>query len=453
MSLFTDFTIHLEPLMSHYHVPGLAVGVIDGETEASTGLGVTSLAHPLPVNADTLFQVGSITKTVTGTLALRLVEAGQLALDEPVRRWAPELRLADEAVAERVTLRHLLTHLGGWAGDFFDDSGPGDDALARTVARLDRLPQLTPLGEVWAYNNAGFYIAGRAIEAAGGDTYENLARRLVLEPLGMANACYFAAEAILQRVVVGHLPVFAGQAGPPEVARPWGLTRAANAVGGLLASAGEMLRYARFHLGDGATPGGQRLLQPETLAAMHTPQAPAGYGEQVGLTWFIGDKQGVRTLRHGGATKGQTALLLLAPSRQFALVSLANSDRGGELHQAAAAWALAHYLGLPASDPEPVAASVEELEQYVGRYTAQLADRVLSLQGGTLWLQVEPHGGFPTPDTPPSYTPPPMRLAPIGPDRAVALDEPMQGAVLEFMRGPAGELAWLRMGGRLHRRM
>ena len=85
---------------------------------------MTNVEHPLPVDADTLFQIGSISKTVTATAAMRLVEAGRLDLDAPLRHYLPELRLADEAVAAAVTAHHLFIHTGGWAGDYFADGGP-----------------------------------------------------------------------------------------------------------------------------------------------------------------------------------------------------------------------------------------------------------------------------------------------------------------------------------------
>ena len=76
-----------------------------------------------------------------------------LDLDEPVRTYLPDLRLSDEEVARTVTTRHLLTHVGGWVGDVFEDTGGGDDALEKIVERLADAPQLTPLGEVFSYNN------------------------------------------------------------------------------------------------------------------------------------------------------------------------------------------------------------------------------------------------------------------------------------------------------------
>src|SRR5262249_35618917 len=258
--------------MLRLHVPGVAVGLFHEGQEYSAGFGVTSVENPLPVTADTLFQIGSTTKTVTGTSAMRLVEQGILDLDAPVRPYLPDLRLAAEDVAARVTLRHLFTHTGGWPGDYFEDTGSGDDALARMVARLHLLPQQTPLGMLYAYNNAGFYIAGRVIEAVTSRPYESVARELVLEPLGMSMTFFTPSDVMTHRFAVGHIE----RAGSPTVARPWPLARAANAVGGLASTAIDQLRYARFHLGDGTTLDGVRLLSPESMRLMQSPQGPGG---------------------------------------------------------------------------------------------------------------------------------------------------------------------------------
>src|SRR5438270_5445236 len=141
--------------MSRYHVPGVAVGILHDGTIDVDGWGVTSVEHPLPVDADTLFQIASVTKTITATVIMRLVERDALDLDAPVRRYLPEFRLRDEDAASRATLRHLVTHTGGWLGDSFTDFGRGDDALARYVTAMAELEQLTPLGEIWHYSNSG----------------------------------------------------------------------------------------------------------------------------------------------------------------------------------------------------------------------------------------------------------------------------------------------------------
>jgi CubicO group peptidase (beta-lactamase class C family) len=188
--------------MSRCSIPGVSIGVYQNGQEHSAGFGVTSLENPLPVTPSTLFQVGSITKTFTTTALMRLVEMGCLSLDNPVRLYLPSLRLSDENVAARVTLRHLLTHTAGWLGDYFNDFGSGEDALARMVASLVDLPQLTPLGEIWSYNNAAFNVAGRLVEVASGKPYETALKELVLEPLGLQNSYFFADDVITHRFVV-----------------------------------------------------------------------------------------------------------------------------------------------------------------------------------------------------------------------------------------------------------
>jgi CubicO group peptidase (beta-lactamase class C family) len=318
--------------MERLHVPGVAVGIADGDAEYTAGLGITNIEHPLPVDADTLFQIGSITKTVTATVAMRFAEQGRLDLDVPVRTYLPDLLLADEQVAANVTLRHLFNHTGGWAGDYFDDMGQGDDALAKIVAKLVDLPQLTPLGEVWSYNNAGFYLAGRVLEIVAGKPYETVARELVLEPLGMERSFFFPGDLMTYRFAVGHENSFEDGEPPVSVARPWPLARTANPAGGISSTARDLLRYARFHMGDGTAADGARLLARDALAQMQTPAVPAANGEFVGITWFIKDIDGARIVRHSGGTNGQTSAFVMVPARRFAIAVLTNAERGGELN-------------------------------------------------------------------------------------------------------------------------
>jgi CubicO group peptidase (beta-lactamase class C family) len=436
--------------MERLHVPGVAVGVLHEDREEVAGFGVTNVDHPLPVDADTLFQIGSITKTVTATAALRLVEQGKLALDAPLRAYLPDLRLADEAAAAGVTLRHLFTHTGGWLGDYFEDFGEGDDALARYVASMASLSQETPLGALFSYNNAGFSLAGRVIEVVTGMTYEAAVKALVLDPLGMTRAFYSAADAITERTAAGHNV----DDGPPAVARPWALPRSVRPAGGIVTSVRDLFRYARFHLGDGRAADGMRALSPETMALMQSPlQATGGLTGGVGLAWMLREVDGVWIVGHGGGTNGQTTTFTLAPARNFALIILTNANRGGALIVEASKRALQRYLGLNEPEPKPLDLSAAHLEPYTGRYAATLSDVEVSVRDGGLVMQVIPKGGFPAKDSPPRPAPPPTRLAVYAEDRVVALDEPFKDARSEFVRDAAGGVAWLRAGGRLHRRV
>jgi CubicO group peptidase (beta-lactamase class C family) len=451
--LFDQLTSLIPPAMQHLHVPGVAIGIIHGDQQFSTGFGVTNLENPLPVSAEALFQVGSITKTVTATAMMRLVERGLVDLDTPIRSYLPGLRLADSSVAERVTLRHIFTHTAGWIGDFFDDAGLGDDALDIVVKRMDRLPQITPLGEIWSYNNAGYYLAGRVIEVITGNTYEEAVRELVLEPLGMSTSFFFAQDAITYRVAAGHDAVFPGDERQPVVLRPWWLARVSNSLGGLVAPVSDMLRYTHFHMSDGKANDHSetQILKPESLSAMQTPIVPAANGEFMGISWFLREVDQLRVVRHDGATNGQTATFQMVPARHFAIVMLTNSNRGSELIRPVVKKAFESFLGIVEREPEPIPASQAQLIQYAGRYEGAAEDLQLEMSAGALTLTVIPKGGFPTPDAPPQPAPPPTKLALCGPDRALAMGEPFSGDQAEFLRSADGKLAWLRFGGRVHR--
>jgi CubicO group peptidase (beta-lactamase class C family) len=435
--------------MRRLQVPGVAVGLIHDGREHLAGFGVTSVENPLPVTADTLFQIGSTTKTVTGTIIMQLVEQGMIDLDAPVRAYVPELHLADKAAEEAVTTRHLLTHRGGWVGDFFRETGSGDDSLARYVAEMAELEQITPVGETWAYNNAGFGLAGRIIEAVTGRPYEAVAQELVLDPLGMTNSFFFPADVISRRFAVGHR---VDEALGPVVERPWALARSAHAVGGLCSSARDQLRYARFHLGDGTTADGRRLLSPQTMAAMQSPQCPANLGRRMGLSWILKDYGDTRAVLHGGATNGQLSAFLMVPGRGFVITVLTNAEEGAMLHDAVVVWALGHYLDMREPEMSYLDLTAEEMTAYTGTYEAQLSDLRLYIEDGRMMVQMTPKGGFPDKDSPPSPTPPPSRLAFYEADRVIALDPPLINMKAEFLRGGDGGIVWLRTS-RLHRRM
>jgi CubicO group peptidase (beta-lactamase class C family) len=439
--------------MERLHIPGVAIGIISGQEFYTLEFGVTNLDNPLPITADTLFQIGSITKTITALAMMRLADAGLVNLDVPIRTYLADLRLADESVAQRVTLRHVFSHTCGWLGDYFDDLGPGDEALAKVVTRMAKLPQETPLGEVWSYNNAGFYLAGRVVELMTGKTYEAAVKELVLDPIGMTNSFFFPADLMTYRFAAGHDAVYPGEERSPKVLVPWALARTSNPLGGLACSVIDLLRYARFQMGDGKTESGQRLISSETLRAMHTPGVPAANGEAMGITWFIRQANGVRLIRHGGATNGQMATFTVAPGQRFAFIALTNSDRGSELYQPLIRWALEQFLAIVERDPEPLAAAEAQLAEYAGRYDAAAEELQVSLRQGELVLDVFPKGGFPAQDSPPSPPPPPVRMALCGPDRVIVLDEPGKGSQGEFLRDANGRIEWFRIGGRVHKNL
>jgi CubicO group peptidase (beta-lactamase class C family) len=422
--------------MEETRTPGVAFGYAAGEEEHVEGLGVTSTENPLEVTPDTLFQIGSITKTFTGTAAMVLVERGELDLDVPVRTYLPDLKLADEDVAARVTMRHVLTHTGGWIGDYFDDYGAGDDALARMVASLATLPQLTPLGEIFSYNNAGFYIAGRVIEVLTQNTYERAVQELLLDPLELHNTFFFPEDVMTRRFAVGH---HRAEEDPQPVARPWPIGRAHHPAGGLASSVRELLRWARFHMSDG-----EGVISRASLDEMQRVQAHGGaIFEDIGITWEMRTRNGRRMVGHGGGTNGQIAGFTFLPQERMVFTILTNHQRGAEPGLAAE-----RALGL--GRPQREAAVLDE-EEYLGLYDSALMRVELKREDARLVLVVTPKGGFPKKDVPPPPAPPPATVAFYERDRLFITDGPSKGGEAEFLRDPDGRIAWFRLGGRTMR--
>jgi len=255
--------------MAEWQIPGVTVAVLhDGKVETH-GYGVISLETNYPTRPDTLFQVGSNSKVFTATLVMRLVEVGLLDLDTPVADYLPDLRLADPGAATTITLRHLLSHTSGLEGDRFEDTGEGDDAVGRYVAGAGDWAQNTAPGEFWSYCNSGFGLAGRIVEVAAGTTFEAAMKERVFVPLGLERSFYFAHEAIVYSAAAGHTQLPGEDV--PHVARPYHIGRRAHPAGGIIASAGDLLAFLRFHMGDGVV-NGERVLTVESMRAMQEPQ-------------------------------------------------------------------------------------------------------------------------------------------------------------------------------------
>ena len=438
MSRFEQVVDVARAQMEEWSVPGVAIGILSDGEEEIAAVGVTSIENPLEVTADTLFQIGSITKTFVASAIMRLVEAGEVGLDEPVRAYLPDFRLADEDAASRATVRQLLTHTGGWLGDYFQEYGWGDDALARMVDALAEQPQLTPLGAVWSYNNAAFYIAGRIIEVVTGKTFETALRDLVLDPLGIEQAYFWMEDVITRRFVVGHE---LDEAKETVVARPWPIGRSAHAAGGLVTTVPELLRYARFWI-----EGGD-FLSPESVAEMTRPQIEVGGNiDAVGLAWMLTSVEDVQLIGHGGGTKGQISWLGIARDSGFALAIVTNHSYGGILADRVAEAAYEAYLGV--RNPELEAVELDPAP-YVGRYEARMADVELLQTDEGLELRYIPKGGFPTPETPPMPPPPPATMRFASADELFAVDDTWKGEKVRILRDKDGGIAWMRVGGRV----
>jgi CubicO group peptidase (beta-lactamase class C family) len=441
----------IESKMRDYRVPGVAVGVVDNGIVSTRGLGVTNVEDPLPVTEHTVFPIASISKTFAATAMMRLVEQGAVDLQAPVRRYLPEFRVRDEAVSRDVTIWHLLTHSSGWEGQV---SGPerGEDTLRNFVASvIPDLTQLAPPGAAWSYNNAGFSVAGRVIETVTGTSINRAMRDLLFTPLGLAHAGTTAGDFIVHRFASGHA-VKGSEAA--VLLRPFSPSTSVTA-GGIGLCITDLLAYARFHLGDGTVPSGERLLSRASLERMRAPQLrKQGTDDDIGLAWHLRSVGPLRVAAHGGTLGGHVLLLEIVPERGFAIGMLTNAQSGWRLIQDVEREALELYHGARFAVNQAIAhrglvetlPSVEPLTAqpdpapYVGQYRRPMNTVEVRAQGARLFVQERPETGDPRPDMPVAF---------YGPDRAVVTDGAERGQSIEFVRGADGSVTWVRVVGRI----
>ncbi|OBK26614.1 penicillin-binding protein [Mycobacterium asiaticum] len=456
---FNELGAKINAGMQAYGIPGAAVGIWVGGQEYIKGYGVTNVDHPAPVDGDTIFRIGSTTKTFTGTAIMRLVDQGKVTLDAPVRKYLPDFAVADPVVSATVTVRQLLNHTSGWMGDDVQDFGDGDDALARYVASLTRLPQLNAPGTVFAYNNAGLAIAGRIVEVIAGSTYESAVQNLLLDPLQLSHTHFFSNQLTGLSVATPHNVVD----GKPVVENDfWAFPRSCNPTGGLISNVRDQLRYARFHLGDGTAPNGTRLLSPQALQQMRSNPGAGGTLQVelngMGVAWMLRPSAEDKLIvQHGGTWNGQKSGFFMVPERNFAMTLLTNSEGGAALNNDLFAddWALRRFAdvgNLPASAQH---LSPAELAPYQGRYVAEfipesgdLAHVVIDFRAGDGRLDGAMGDGTAGADTSP------MGLVFYRPDYGLDLDangKPV-GTRSNFVRDPVGNIIWFRSHGRLFRR-
>ncbi|HKU14602.1 MAG TPA: serine hydrolase domain-containing protein [Steroidobacteraceae bacterium] len=386
MSLLADLHQQLAQSIERHGVPGAAVAVwCDGHLH-ETSAGVANAHTRVHTTPDTIFQIGSITKSFTATLALQLVEQGKLSLDAPIAAYLPQLQLAERDVPAAITIRHLLAHSSGIDGDLLTDTGRDADALARFVASLGSVRQLHPAGELLSYCNLGYNILGRVLEAVSGEVWDDLLRQRILTPLGLTRAVTSADAALRHRVAIGHVR---GEGGEPQRVDSPFAPRSNGPSGMTMAcTARELVIFGRAHLDGGCGPDGARILSQTSIATMRTLQTANAYSDKYrgwGLGWMLFDEAAQRMFGHDGGACGNCAFLRILPGARTIVALLVNHERGMGVYRDLFASRLATLAGIdppvqlamPARTPDGV-----ELAPYAGSYRrhGQIIDLELDAQ-------------------------------------------------------------------------
>ncbi|MFI6603413.1 serine hydrolase domain-containing protein [Nonomuraea sp. NPDC050536] len=372
-----DLQKRLDEAVRAHNVPGAAIAVWSrGELhEAATG--VLNRNTGVEATPDSVFQVGSTTKVWTAALVMQLVDEGLVELDKLVTDYLPGF-----PVRGAITVRHLLTHTGGFDGDLFEDTGRGDDCLDKFVAYLKDAGIVHEPGALFSYCNAGYAVLGALVARLRGTTWEQAMRERLMEPLGVTQAALFGEEAVLFRAAAGHI-------GPDNVVYPkWQMPRSNAPAGSTMCLAPrELVRFGRMLAAGGVAEDGTRVLSQESVAAMLTPQVDVpGVNGLLAAQWGLG----VELLEwgaygHDGGTPGQSTFWVIVPGADFVVAM--NANGGGALgllvdvmHPVIREVTGAAVPELPKPPAQPRAV---DAAPYEGRYQGpQLAYEVAAADGG-----------------------------------------------------------------------
>ncbi|BCJ69130.1 serine hydrolase domain-containing protein [Polymorphospora rubra] len=395
MALLPNLQEWIDKAAGRHGVPGAAVAVGMGNQLAEAATGVINLDTGVPATADSLFQIGSVTKVWTAALVMQLVGDGLVDLDEPVRKYLPEFGVLDAAASQSITVRQLLSHTGGFDGDLFEDTGRGDDAVAKLVAFMhDNARQISGPGELFSYCNAGYSALGALVATLRGRTWEAAMRELLIEPLGARHMALHAEEAIMFRAAVGHV-------GEPPRVSPWRLLPRSAAPAGSTPSAAprDLVRFGRMLLADGVAADGTRMLPAGSFAEMCRPQVTLPrLGERYAAAWGLGlmlfDWDGRPVVGHDGGTPGQSTTWRIVPDRGLVLAVHANGGHAGAFIDEVLAEILSSAAGirlpsrvLPPDTPVPF-----RPETYAGSYSARSFTYEVKADTDGLEITDIPHG-------------------------------------------------------------
>ncbi|PAD20842.1 serine hydrolase domain-containing protein [Terribacillus saccharophilus] len=393
-----EFERFSDEILKKYKVPGFAMGLAkDGELCYENEFGHRDMEAELPLSADTVFGVGSITKAFTATSILQLQENGKLSVKDHVTKFLPEFRTPNEEYTKQMTIHHLLTHTSGLPPlltliaaikrSMEKDPKFGEDQQESpldAIREIDTYKELMDsiantefalLGEPgteFSYSNDAYALLGAIIERVSGMPYEQYVQENILEPAGMHNSGFH------YKTMNGHEDIavlynMREQDGEEIVFRsnnPWDAP-AMRAAGFLKSTVNDMLKFTEIIRNSGEV-GNVRILSPESVELMTTPHIKCGHGSYYGYGLnIIPDFFGYKLIHHGGDIKGVTAQMNILPELDLTGISLANLAGAPSSKLLFSAFASQHLdKSLDAShlNVEVVELDLESLKEFEGTF-------------------------------------------------------------------------------------
>ena len=312
----------------------MAVAVArDGEILWEEGFGLADREGNGPATEHTPYPLASISKPLTATGLMILVERGLIDLDSPIDDYLGEARLRARAgEATEATVRRVASHTAGLplhAQHFYDDEPYRPPPMDETIRRYGNL--ITAPGERWQYSNLGYGLLGYAIARVSGQSYADWMREEVFMPLGMEHTSVHVGPGLEEGQAIKYTSD--GLMVPPCDADSPG----ASAV---YSSAHDLVRFALFHLKDDPPPEGDLrpdqggILSDAAIDEMQRPSPETGptrgwerEGSGYGIGWFVGiTEDGLQVVQHSGGTVGVGTILALVPEEDLAVAILSNTD-------------------------------------------------------------------------------------------------------------------------------
>lgn len=314
----------LQQMVREQNIPGLALGVIEnGRLAYAGGFGVMKIGEPQPITPETLFHMASITKPFVATSVMQLWEQGKVDLDAPVTRYVPYFRLHDSRYSQ-ITVRQMLSHISGMPDveDYGWDQPEYDDgALERYVRSLGGQDLRWDPGTKFAYSNMAFEVLGDLVAKVSGVSFEDYVDAHILKPLGMRTSTLLVKEADPAKLAAGHHRVD----GSLRVVKNYPYNRPHTPSSDLHSNIVDMARWAMANMNRGELDG-QRILKASTYDVMWKPVQLGTGTSPVGISWFIGQIDGRKTISHSGGDDGFRTKLLMFPDQKVAIVFMTNCE-------------------------------------------------------------------------------------------------------------------------------
>ena len=380
----------LTELLGEYGIPSAAIGVLHDGKITEYAAGVKNVNTREPATTDTVYQVGSMTKTWTALAVMQLVDEGAIDLDEPVRSYLPGFAVADPEATATVTPRHLLNHTNG-IEEAYGDPGEDDDVYERMVANIADAPQVFPVGHTHGYSAAlGYAILARIVEVRDGKRWDVVLRDRLFGPMGLTSTHSRAGQVDVRRAATGHL-IRSPDEGPFVTPVDY-LPRAFGPGGNITSTVGDVLALASVLLNDGVARNGNRVLSVDGIREMRCSRVPLPDPYMFGPAWALGlivcDWGGETVYASDGSTIGQSARLRLLPESGTAVVLLTNGGPRDRFYRAVFDLVLSD-LGLATVPDLPSPSSLAlDLSRYVGVYERPGSRFEVSVESGQLYLTV-----------------------------------------------------------------